>query len=67
MECGGRHGACGAAQRGVRGVGVPGPQVVLRSVATLPTYNVHFMHDVEAFQFGIARALLATLAREDKR
>jgi hypothetical protein len=41
------------------------PRSFYDSVATFPTYNVHFMHDLEAFQFGIARALLATLVWRD--
>jgi hypothetical protein len=41
------------------------PRSFYDSVATFPTYSVHFMHDVEAFQFGITRALLATLVWRD--
>lgn len=34
-------------------------------VATWPPYNIHFIHDIGAFQVGIGSALLLALLRSD--
>jgi hypothetical protein len=60
--------ALGCAALGVVVFGVTGvwamiwPQSFFERVATYPPYNLHLIHDLGAFQLGIAAALVAGIA-----
>lgn len=41
------------------------PRGFYEGVATWPPYNIHFLHDIGAFQVGIGSALLLALFRSD--
>lgn len=58
----------GAAVLGVAGVwGLADPSSFYERIADYPPYNRHFLHDLGAFQIGLAAALLLALTRQSAR